>query len=197
MDTVLKRVEKMEEKHSQRIAELENYLDRLEKLEERFQKSASNQSERMDKIEDEVQGISTAHTRRIEQVEGEIHDLSCQNARLRTENENQQELIDELQNDLEMKSMSLEDMMQYSRRNCLVITGIEEAKGENTDEIVKDFAKNKLDVIGKDTDIDRTHRLGKHRIGKYRPIIAKFTNYRARHKVIKERRKLKGQNFGI
>ena len=144
-----------------------------------------------------MQGISTVHTRRIEQVEGEIHDLSCQNTRLRTENENQQEQIDELQQDLEMKSMSMEDMMQYSRRNCLVITGIAEAQGENTDEVVKDFAKNKLDVIINDNDIDRTHRLGKPSIGKFRPIIAKFTNYRARHKVIKERRKLKGQNFGI
>ena len=198
MDTVLKRVEKMEEKHTQRIAEMEKtYLEKLERLEERYQKSANNQSEKMDKIEDEVQGISTAHTRRIEQVEGEIHDLSCQNNRLRTENENQQELIDDLQSDLEIRSMSLEDMMQYSRRNCLVITGIAETSGEDTDEVVKEFAKNKLDVIVKDTDIDRTHRLGKPSIGKYRPIIAKFTNYRARHNVIKQRRKLKGQNFAI
>ena len=183
MDTVLKRVEKMEERHTKRIAEMERtYLERLEKLEERFQKSVTNHSDRMDKIEDEVQGISTAHIRRIEQVEGEIHDLSCQNTRLRTENENQQEQIDALQDDLEIKSMSLEDMMQYSRRNCLVITGIEETKGENTDEVVKDFAKNKLDVTVNDADIDRTHRLGKPGIGKFRPIIAKFTNYRARHK---------------
>ena len=35
MDTVLSRVEKMEERHTQRIAEMEKmYLDRLEKLEE-------------------------------------------------------------------------------------------------------------------------------------------------------------------
>ena len=70
----------------------------------------------MDKIEDEVQEIAAAHTRRIDQVEGENHDLSCQNTRLKTENENQQEQIDALQNDLEIRSMSLEDMMQYSRR---------------------------------------------------------------------------------
>ena len=198
MDTVLSRVEKMEERHTQRIAEMEKiYLDRLEKLEERYQKSVRNQSERMDKIEDEVQEIAAAHTRRIEQVEGENHDLSCQNTRLKTENENQQEQIDALQYDLEIKSMSLEDMMQYSRRNCLVITGIAETRGENTDDVVKDFAKNKLDVVINDTDIDRTHRLGKHAIGKSRPIIAKFTNYRARHKVIKERRKLRGQSLGI
>ena len=130
MDTVLSRVEKMEEKHTQRIAEMEKmYLDRLEKLEERYQKSVRNQSERMDKIEDEVQEIAAAHTRRIEQVEGENHDLSCQNTTLITENENQQEQIDALQYDLEIKTMSLEDMIQYSRRNCLVITGIAETRG--------------------------------------------------------------------
>ena len=94
----------------------------------------------MDTIEDEVQEISTAHTRRIEQVQGENHDLSCQNTRLKTENENQQEQIDALQHDLEIKSMSLADMMQYLRRKCLVITGIAETRGENTDEVVKDLS---------------------------------------------------------
>ena len=45
MDTVLTRVEKLVEKHTQRIAEMEKiYLDRLEKLEERYQKSVWDQN---------------------------------------------------------------------------------------------------------------------------------------------------------
>ena len=95
----------------------------------------------MDKIEDEVQGLSTAHTRRIEQVGGEIHDLSCQNTRFRTEYENQQELIDELQSDLEIKSMSLEDMIQYSRRNCLVKQVLKRQVGRIQTRLSRNFPK--------------------------------------------------------
>ena len=77
------------------------------------------------------------------------------------------------------------------------MTGLAESRGEDTDNIVKEFAADKLDVVVNDTDIDRTHRLGKPIPGKPRPIIAKFARYSVRHKVIKERRKLKGQNIGI
>ena len=78
-----------------------------------------------------------------------------------------------------------------------MITGLAESRGENTDNIVKEFAANKLDEVVNDTDIDWTHRLGKPMPGKPGPIIAKFASYSVRHKVIKERRKLKGQNIGI
>ena len=40
----------------------------------------------------------------------------------------------------------LEDQIQYSRRNCLVVSGIAEQRGENTDEIIKSFAAEKLGI---------------------------------------------------
>jgi hypothetical protein len=97
---------------------------------------------------------------------------------------------------MEEKAMVLESQLQYSRRNCLIVTGVRETKGENTDEVIKSFAASKLGVTVEDMDIDRTHRLGKPGM-KPRPIIVKLTRYNTRLKIMKERRKLKGQKMGI
>ena len=193
-----KRIEEMEDKNTKRFEKMEKlYLERLEKLEDKLQDSMKSQNERIDKLEEEIQGIATSQTRRIEQIESEIHDFGCQSTRLSTESASQQEQIDELLEEIEIKSSVIEDLQQYSRRNCLVITGLPERRGENTDEVIQNFAASKLDVVINDTDIDRTHRLGKPTVGKPRPIIAKFSRYNVRHRVIKERRKLKGQNIGV
>ncbi|WAR16174.1 hypothetical protein MAR_030768, partial [Mya arenaria] len=81
---------------------------------------------------------------------------------------------------------------QYSRRNCLRVSGIEEAEGESTDKIVIDLIK----AIGAEVSldqIDRIHRLGKPRtMGPSQPankrprdIIIKFASYRFRQQVYK------------
>ena len=68
-----------------------------------------------------------------------------------------------------------DEAAQYSRRNCLIISGNPEMKKEDTDKIVIDIAEKWLDIqldIGK---IDRTHRLKvKGSQGMPRPIIVKF-----------------------
>ena len=193
-----KHIEDMEDKHSKRFEKMEKlYIERLDKLEDKLQNNMKLQNERLDKLEEEIQGIATSQTRRIEQIESEMHDFGCQSTRLSTESASQQEQIDELLEELEIKSSVIEDLQQYSRRNCLVISGLPENKGEDTDEIIKEFAASKLDVAIDDTDIDHTHRLGKPNMSKPRPIIAKFSRYNVRHEVIKARRKLKGQHIGI
>ncbi|WAR01431.1 hypothetical protein MAR_007989 [Mya arenaria] len=91
---------------------------------------------------------------------------------------------------------------QYSRRNCLRVSGIEEGQGESTDKIVIDLIK----AIGADVSldqIDRTHRLGKPRtMGPNQPankrprdIFIKFVSYRLRQPVYKSRTKLKSAGY--
>ena len=71
---------------------------------------------------------------------------------------------------------------QYSRRNCLRISGIQEEKNENTDDIVLRIASD----IGSSVqaqDIDRSHRIGNPnspRRTRPREIIVKFSTNRAR-----------------
>ena len=114
-------------------------------------------------------------------------------------------LIDSLEERLDMKDTQIEklewkvdDLEQYSRRNLIRVNGYPEVDGESTDEIVKGIAK----VIGVDLeldDIDRSHRVGR-RIGDDgkkldRSIIVKFTSYRQKRKLMKDRKKLKNADF--
>jgi hypothetical protein len=82
-------------------------------------------------------------------------------------------------------------------RNCLVVTGIPETEEESTDKLIQTLASEKLDITIEDEDIDRSHRLGKPKAGKHRPIIIKFTRYNMRLAVLKKRTKLKGTHIGI
>ena len=128
----------------------------------------------MQSVEDKVRRNEESHNRHIEQLKGEVHTLSCENIKLRQENKSNDDQLQDLLINLEMNASALEDQIQYSRRNCLVVSGIAEKRGEDTDEIIQTFAAEKLGIELEDMDIDRSHRLGKKQVGKPRPIIVKF-----------------------
>ena len=79
----------------------------------------------------------------------------------------------------------MDDIEQYSRRNCLKFSWIHEEKNENTDKSILNIVNK---IVLKDSDtmldlsrIDRTHRVGPERNdGKPRDIIVKFLSYRDR-----------------
>jgi len=110
--------------------------------------------------------------------------------------------IDELKGQVFDTSMQLDELNQYSRRNCILIHGISQTPNEDVDSIaLKIFNDNlKLQDIGL-SHLDRCHRIGSPkrstdivRQGKL-PIIVKFTSYRIRSQVWKAKRLLK--NSGI
>ncbi|XP_071813706.1 uncharacterized protein [Apostichopus japonicus] len=93
---------------------------------------------------------------------------------------------------------ALNEMEQYSRRNCLRFMGVAETKDEDTNAVIKPLAATKLGVTIRDEDLDRSHRIGKlNQDGKPRIIIAKFTRHDVRDQVIRSRRKLKGMKMAI
>ena len=191
------RIEEMEKKLLKRIEQIENEhktnMNEMKKLNE----MEKTQRYRMQTMEKQVHKMEDAHTRRLEQAEAEIHTLSCENIKLRTQNSNHEKQIDDLLGNLEERSSVLEDQMQYSRRNCLIVTGIAENRGEDTDKVMQSFAEDKLGIQLADSEIDRSHRLGKKQVGKPRPIIIKFVRYNMRRKFMKARRKLKGQGMSV
>lgn len=88
---------------------------------------------------------------------------------------------------------------QYSRRNCLTISGIPETENENTDALVMELARA-IDVDLDIEQIDRTHRLCRPSTrdsprNKPRAIIIKFATYRARQKLYKARTLTKDRNY--
>lgn len=102
------------------------------------------------------------------------------------ENENRQ-----LQQRIQQLETAADNAEQYSRRNCLRISGVQEAETENTDDIVLNLARS-IDVELSISDIDRSHRLGKPGLGsgdtsRPRDIVVKFVSYRSRVKFYKAR----------
>ncbi|KAH3771300.1 hypothetical protein DPMN_172614 [Dreissena polymorpha] len=73
---------------------------------------------------------------------------------------------------------------QYSRRNNVRIFGIPESpeSKKSTDDIVIKLC-NTLNVDVSVNEIDRSHRTGNRGGRKPRPIIVKFTSFRARQKL--------------
>ena len=130
-----------------------------------------------------------------------ITGLNQRIVKLETENERLDKDIKELKKEnktLKSNVAKLEKAVdageQYSRRNSLRMSGIEEETGENTDRIVLDIAR----AIGSDIDIneiDRSHGVGKPKVGKAREIIIKFSTYRARQKLYTNRTSLKDAGY--
>ena len=54
-----------------------------------------------------------------------------------------------------------DDQEQYSRRNCILVHGLEKNKDEITDDLVVSFIKHKMDIELSVNEIDRSHQIGK------------------------------------
>ena len=78
---------------------------------------------------------------------------------------------------------TLEDQLQYTRRNQILVHGLPEKEGrENTDDAVLEVFKE-MDVNITKNEINRSHRLGKRKNSqgsdKQRPVIVSFVSYRS------------------
>lgn len=128
-------------------------------------------------------------------VEGVVSGLNLKIAELSEENCRLRARVEAL----ELKADRAE---QYSRRNCLRLSGVPEVADECVDDKVLEVAS----AIGVNLtleDIDRSHRLGKPRHvasgnrsqTKPRDIIIKFCSYRSRQKMLKNKSEMKNSPF--
>lgn len=112
-------------------------------------------------------------------------------------------LIDDYGRYKDFSLQRLDELEQYQRRNNLRVFGVVEKKGENTDTLLIDIFKNKLNVDVSLSDIDRSHRVGATQEPgpdgkiKHRPIIVKFVSYRVRRLVFDNKKKLKGSSISV
>ena len=104
--------------------------------------------------------------------------------------------IASLRKELNDFKFKLDEMEQYSRRNCLKITGIPEEKNENTDKLVLNVINNLILNENNDKittkDISRSHRVGKFDPSRHKTsdIIVKFISYRERARVYANKKNL-------
>ena len=61
---------------------------------------------------------------------------------------------------------SIDAQQQYSRRNCLLLHGIEETKGEDTDDLVLEVLNDDMGLNISKTALDRFHRIGNRKTKK-------------------------------
>ena len=89
-----------------------------------------------------------------------------------------------LQSTVDSQKDEIDNLEQYSRRNCLLIHGVKEDQDqsgtnimnrqtEDTDTKVLNLLHDNLHLNIHEGDIDRSHRLGKAKADKTRPIIVK------------------------
>lgn len=90
-----------------------------------------------------------------------------------------------------------DDHEQYSRRNCLLLHGIEEEKDEVTDDKVISVLQEKMELQIDKEDLDRSHRIGKPSPQKKRPIIVKFARYNIRKSAYSHKKRLKNTGISI
>ena len=90
-------------------------------------------------------------------------------------------------------------MEQYSRRNLILIHGLPEAKGEDTDSLVIKTVKEKMGLDISSADIDRTHQLGvpPKQSRKVRLVIVKFVRYNDQKKNYTNKKLLKETKVSI
>ena len=98
--------------------------------------------------------------------------------------------VNGLKQDLEEQ---IDNMEQYSRRQCLVFIGTEEKREENTDQVILEFCKDSLGITISEIQLDCSHGMGPHKIddkGKKvnHQIIAKFCSYRTRDLIFSNRK---------
>lgn len=129
-------------------------------------------------------------------VSGVVGGLQAQIVDLQKENTTLKDTVSNLEKRVELLETMEDRTSQYSRRNCLRISGIVESEGENTDDVVLKLV-NDMKVNIKLDEIDRTHRLGKkpesfnNASARPRDIIIKFATYRSRQKMYKRRTSLR------
>lgn len=142
----------------------------------------------------------------LEELTKSVKFLSSKIDEYEQERKENQKVINDLTSNVaqlseQVKKLTLlnDQQEQYSRRNCLLVHGIEENKHEKTDDLVIETLKSNLEIDISTNDIDRTHRIGKPRGSgeKPRPIIVKLTRYNVRSKIYGSKKKLKGKSISI
>lgn len=144
-------------------------------------------------ITDMIPFIKTIVKEAVTEATGTLND---EVRKLKEDNENINKANSALEKRLSQVEYDNDALEQYSRRNSVRISGINEAIDEDTDSIVMRLAE-KLDVTLSPADIDRSHRVGRTneqgRDGRrrHRDILVKFSTYNARRRLFMKRKDLR------
>ena len=143
--------------------------------------------------------------KQLEELKSSVEVMSDKFDEYEKDRKEKEKIINGLQNEvsflkerIDLLEKKSDDSEQYSRRNCLLVHGVEEQEQENTDNIVLNVIKEHLDIELLVKDFDRSHRTGKSNSkSKRRPIIVKFISYNDRRAIFNNKKRLKGTGISI
>lgn len=143
------------------------------------------------KIERRISGLVD----RIDSLEQKLNELNS----LSTEVKNMKLSTSKLEKQVSTLIDKVDDLENRSRRNNLIIYGLEEPFEEKYEDlkakVQDDIFQQKLEITV--TGIERCHRLGKKTNDKPRPVIIKFLDYREKTNVLSSAFKLKGSTLSL
>ena len=124
-------------------------------------------------------------------ISGDLFELAADNARLK----------DEVQRLVHGANMYLEnclhDLQQYSRRNSLEISGLQECRDSGEEEAKLLEFLHELGVTIEAGDIEACHRIPTKRKDKKKPLIVRFVNLRKRDKIFTARKQTTRRNVFV
>lgn len=144
--------------------------------------------------------------RSLEFSQGEVDDLKKEVKRLEKEKTADKTIIQELEKQSQTADETLETLEDrcdyledYSRRNNVHITGMEESPEnetwEQTAEKVQKLLADKMQL--QNLQLERAHRVGQRTEQRTRPVVARFLRYGDRELVMRNAMKLKGTRIFI
>lgn len=129
----------------------------------------------------------------IAPLKSEIASLTATVSALTATIQEKDKTIESLEERVEKLETAVDVAEQYSRRNNLRVSGIQEQQDEDPYQLALDLANQKLKLTPaiSISEIDRAHRVGAAESGKTRDLLIKFGTYRARHRVFEARMSLR------
>ena len=138
-----------------------------------------NQVKELFILNEETQIAQIKVTESLEFFSNKFYELRERKQKEKRKNKRTEETVDILTEKNKSLMSDVDELEQYSHRNCLLLHGVQENENENTDDIVLKTMSEELDVEIKENDLDMTHRIGNRnrKDGKPQAIIVKFTCY--------------------
>ncbi|XP_067020714.1 uncharacterized protein [Acropora muricata] len=160
-----------------------------ERLEKILDEKLGPLSEQLKEALAMVKSLSTKY----EKMEESLGALQEENEVLKEEYASLKSQLLSSANDLKSVQKSLNDLEQYTRRDCLEIRGIplpEESQAEDTNEIVLQLSQ-KMGIPLERNDISVSHRIRSSRTSVDPAIIVKFVRREVRERLYRARKRLK------
>ena len=140
-------------------------------------------------VNDEAHGINP----RMVEMEETIYTVEEENRQLRFELDIAKGLISKQNEEIGILRNRLTTMAGRSMRNNITIGGLPEKEGEKPKVLVKEFLKDKMEVVADMKDLKIVHRMGsQHNINNPRIMVAKCT-HDLKEKIFKKKSALKDQ----